>query len=50
MKKNKLSADEKFQEGMKVALEHYYKQAISESIKRALRNKKKLSTQGKVEM
>mgnify|MGYP003563878127 CR=1 FL=1 len=48
--KQKLSAVEKFQEGIKVAMENYYRQAISENIKRALRNKRKLSTQGKVAM
>ena len=48
--KQKLSAVEKFQEGIKLAMENYYRQAISENVKKALRNKKKLSTQGKVVM
>lgn len=41
--KNKLSATEKFKENIKVTMENYYKQAISENVKRAL-NKKRLST------
>lgn len=48
--KNKLSATEKFQEDIKVVMDNYYKQAISENVKRALRNKKKLSTRNKVAM
>jgi DNA invertase Pin-like site-specific DNA recombinase len=48
--KNKLSTTEKFQEDIKMAMENYYRQAISENVKRALRNKRKLSTQGKVAM
>lgn len=48
--KNKLNATEKFQEDIKIAMENYYRQALSENVKRALRNKKKLSTQGKFAM
>jgi len=48
--KNKLSAKEKFQEGIRIAMENYYKQVLSENIKRALRNKKKLSTGNKIAM
>ncbi|MEX2409989.1 MAG: hypothetical protein WD607_01230 [Candidatus Paceibacterota bacterium] len=41
--KNKLSAVKKFREDIEVTMENYYKQAISENVKKALRNKKKLS-------
>jgi len=45
MKNNKnLSLIKKFQKNIGVSMENYYKQAHSESIKRALNNKKKLST------
>ncbi len=35
MKTNKISVVEKFQQGIKVAIENYYRQAIPENIKRA---------------
>ena len=47
---NKISATEQFQNDIKTAMENYYKKAISENVKRALENKKKLSTISKVAM
>lgn len=46
MKPNKTT---QFQKMITLAMEKYYKQAVSENIKRGLA-KKKLSTQGKVAM
>ena len=41
MKTNKISASEQFCQDMKATLEKYYRQALSESIKRGLAQKKK---------
>ena len=42
--KNKISASDKFAESVRNVMEEYYRNAISENIKRALTEKKKLST------
>lgn len=47
---NKLNANEKFTEDIRLIMEKYYKQAISEAVKRGLENKKKLSTKSKIAM
>ncbi len=42
--KNNLSANKQFQKNIMILLEQHYRNTISENVKRALRNKKKLST------
>lgn len=44
MKKYKKSAVERFREGIQKGLEYYYRQTLSENVKRGLERKKKLST------
>lgn len=41
MKTNKISASEQFCQDIKATLEKYYRQALSESIKRGLAQKRK---------
>ena len=50
MKKNKLSAVEKFQRDLKIAFELYYRQRLSDRAKESWKKRKKLSTSNKVVM